>query len=55
MIENQTERKVKRLRTDNGLEFYNEAFDKYCVASDIARYITTPETPQQNVLAERFN
>ena len=44
-------RKVKRLMTDNGLEFFNETFDNYYVASSIARYKTTASTPQQNGLA----
>ena len=55
LVENQTGRKVKRLRTDNGLEFCNEAFDSFCAASGIARHRTTAGTPQQNGLAERFN
>src|SRR3954470_16357279 len=55
LVENQTGRKVKRLRTDNGLEFCNEAFDNFCAASGIARHRTTAGTPQQNGLAERFN
>lgn len=29
-VETQTERKVKCLRTDNGLEFCNQEFDNYC-------------------------
>src|SRR4051812_29728782 len=55
LVENQTGRKVKRLRTDNGLEFCNEAFDSFYATSSIARYRTTAGTPQQNGLAERFN
>lgn len=55
LVENQTVGKVKRLRTDNGLEFCNEAFENYCVASGIARHITTTCTPQQNGLVESFN
>lgn len=41
--------------TENGLEFCNEAFENYCVASGIARHKTTVGTPQQNGLDERFN
>src|SRR3954471_23054695 len=55
LVENQTGRKVKRLRTDNGLEFCNEAFDSFCAASGIERHRTTAGTPQQNGLAKRFN
>ena len=43
------------MRTDNGLEFCNEAFDNFCAASGIGRHKTTAGTPQQNGLAERFN
>ena len=37
LIKNQTVMKVKRLRTDNGLEFCNEAFDNYYVTFGIVR------------------
>lgn len=30
MIENQAERKIKILRTDNGLEFCNQRFNDFC-------------------------
>ena len=46
LVENQTGRKVKRLRTDNDLEFCNEAFNSFCVASSIARHKTIAGTPQ---------
>jgi len=32
MIENQTEKKVKKLRTDNGMEFCLKEFNAYCKA-----------------------
>lgn len=55
LVENQTGGKVKRLRTDNGLEFCNEAFDNYYSTSGIARHKTTTGTPQQSRMVERFN
>ena len=55
MIERQTERKVKLLRTDNGGEFCSGAFDDYCRAEGIVRHHTIPHTPQQNGVAERMN
>ncbi|XP_050895360.1 uncharacterized protein LOC127101977 [Lathyrus oleraceus] len=55
LVKKQTDRKVKRLKTDNGLEFCNEAFDNYCVAYGIARHITTACTPQQNGLDESWS
>ena len=55
MIERQTERKVKLLRTDNGGEFCSNAFNDYCRKEGIVRHLTIPYTPQQNGVAERTN
>ena len=55
MIENQTERKIKRFFTDNGLEFCSDFFSDYCRKMGIARHKSVARTPQQNGLAERFN
>ena len=55
LVEKQTGRKVKRLRTDNGLEFCAGEFQKYCADEGIARHKTVAGTPQQNGLVERFN
>ena len=55
MIERQTERKVKLLRTDNGGEFCSNAFNDYCRKEGIVRHLTIPYTPQQNGVAERMN
>ena len=55
LIENQAGKKIKRLRTDNGLEFCSEEFGEFCKKHGIARHKTTTETPQQNGLAERYN
>ncbi|GJZ77013.1 retrovirus-related pol polyprotein from transposon TNT 1-94 [Tanacetum coccineum] len=46
---------VKKLRTDNGLEFYNREFEQLCIKSGIARHLTVAGTPQQNGVAERMN
>ncbi|KAL4029866.1 hypothetical protein IC575_008094 [Cucumis melo] len=54
-VENQTGRKVKYLRTDNGLEFVNNKFNQFCKSEGITRHFTVTYTPQQNGLAERFN
>lgn len=40
LLKNQTDRKVKRLRTDNSFEFCNEAFDNYCAMSSISIHKT---------------
>ncbi|GJX38090.1 retrovirus-related pol polyprotein from transposon TNT 1-94 [Tanacetum coccineum] len=55
LVENQTRRTVKKLRTDNGLEFCNREFEQLCIESGIARHLTVAGTPQQNGLAERMN
>ncbi|CAM8938448.1 unnamed protein product [Rhodiola kirilowii] len=53
--ENQTGKKVKALRTDNGLEFCNAEFDNFCIDHGILRHKTVRLTPQQNGVAERMN
>ncbi|GJZ47598.1 retrotransposon protein, putative, ty1-copia subclass [Tanacetum coccineum] len=55
LVENQTGRTVKKLRTDNGLEFCNREFEQLCIESGIARHLTVVRTPQQNRVAERMN
>ncbi|GJU22498.1 retrovirus-related pol polyprotein from transposon TNT 1-94 [Tanacetum coccineum] len=55
IVENQTGRTVKKLRTDNGLEFCNREFEQPCIESGIARHLTVVGMPQQNGLAERMN
>ncbi|CAA7059582.1 unnamed protein product [Microthlaspi erraticum] len=55
LVENQSEKKVKTLRTDNGLEFCNNLFDDFCKARGIQRHRTCAYTPQQNGVAERMN
>jgi 5'-3' exoribonuclease 2 len=55
MIERQTDRKVKVLRTDNGGEFCGAAFNDYCRQEGIVRHHTIPYTPQQNGVVERMD
>ncbi|KAH9648352.1 hypothetical protein KPL70_025549 [Citrus sinensis] len=55
LVENQTGKKVKKLRIDNGLEFCNQQFSSYCANEGIARHKTVRLTPQHNGLAERIN
>ncbi|KAK4384556.1 Retrovirus-related Pol polyprotein from transposon TNT 1-94 [Sesamum angolense] len=55
LVENQTGKKLKALRTDNGLEFCNQQFSTLCETCGIKRHRTTPYTPQQNGVAERMN
>nr|GEW09643.1 ulp1 protease family, C-terminal catalytic domain-containing protein [Tanacetum cinerariifolium] len=55
LVENQTERTVKKLRTDNSIEFCNREFEQLYVESEIARRLIVSGTSQQNGLAERMN
>ncbi|KAL0292972.1 UNVERIFIED_CONTAM: Retrovirus-related Pol polyprotein from transposon TNT 1-94 [Sesamum radiatum] len=55
LVENQTGKTLKALRTDNGLEFCNQQFSDLCDKFGIKRHRTTPYTPQQNGVAERMN
>ena len=45
LIERQTRKKVKRIRTDNGLEYFLEQFNKFCVEEGIVRHKTIRGTP----------
>lgn len=55
MVEIQSERKVKNLRTENGLEYFNLRFDKFYKEEGVVRHRTCTYTPQQNGIAERLN
>nr|GEV33737.1 retrotransposon protein, putative, Ty1-copia subclass [Tanacetum cinerariifolium] len=48
LVKNQTRRTVKKLRTDNGLEFCNRKFEQLCIETGIARHQTVVKMPQQN-------
>ncbi|KAJ4711603.1 Retrovirus-related Pol polyprotein from transposon TNT 1-94 [Melia azedarach] len=54
-VESLGRKKIKRLRTDNGLEFCWSEFDEFCNNEGIARHHTVRDTPQQNGVAERMN
>lgn len=55
LVENQSGKRIKCLRTDNGLEFCNQSMDKLCKDSGIRRHKTCPYTPQQNGVSECMN
>ncbi|KAH0655443.1 hypothetical protein KY285_030325 [Solanum tuberosum] len=55
LIEKQTGKHVKRLRTDNGLEFCNDEFNEFCKNEGIIQHHTVRMTPQQNGVVERIN
>jgi len=55
LVERQTDRKLKCLRTDNGGEFVNKEFEDFLRHHGIARQLTIAYTPQQNAVAQRAN
>jgi hypothetical protein len=55
LIENLSERKIKKLRSDNGGEYTSKEFANFCMDVGIKRELTTPYNPQQNGVAERKN
>jgi len=54
LVERQSGKKLKCIRTDNGGE-YCGSFDVYCKKYGIKHEKTPPKTPQLNGLAERMN
>lgn len=55
MVEKQTGRSIKILRTDGGGEFCSTEMSNYCKEHGIVHEITAPYTPQHNGIAERRN
>lgn len=55
LIEKQTGKQIKRLRTDNGMEFCEGEFDEFCKNEKIVWHCTIRMTPQQNGIVERMS
>jgi len=55
LVENETDMKIKNLRSDNGGEFTSNEFMDYCEKHGIKRQFSTAQTPQQNGVVERKN
>ncbi|GFV30547.1 retrovirus-related Pol polyprotein from transposon TNT 1-94 [Trichonephila clavipes] len=53
--ENLTDKRIKKIRTDNGLEFVNEQLDTYLDNSGIFHEKTIPYNSESNGKAERAN
>ena len=45
LVENKTKKKIKVLRTDNGLEYLSDQFNKFCSNEGIIRHRTVASTP----------
>nr|CAD1817878.1 unnamed protein product [Ananas comosus var. bracteatus] len=54
-VENLIGRRIKVLRSDNGLEYKSKEFKLFCKENGISRHYTNPYDPQQNGVAERMN
>lgn len=55
LVENQLNKKIKMIRSDNGLEFCNKEFDNYLKQKGIIHQRSNNYTPEQNGLCERAN
>ena len=55
LVERETDRKLKCLRSDNGGEYTSHEFENYCARHGIRHVKTVPGTPQHNGVAERMN
>jgi transposase InsO family protein len=53
--ENQLERKIKRLRSNRGGEYFLSDFSDFCVEHGIIHERTSSYSPQSNGVAERKN
>jgi transposase InsO family protein len=53
--ENQLDRKIKRLGSDHGGEYFSNEFDLFCAEHGIIHERTPPYSPQSNGVAKRKN
>lgn len=53
--ENELGKRVVRLRSDGGGEYFSNDFAAFCAEKGIVQEKTNPDTPQQNGVAERRN
>ena len=55
LVENQTENKIKKFRSDNGTEYINEKMKKVMLKNGYVHQTTVLYNPEQNGTAERMN
>lgn len=55
LIENQLDKKIKVLRSDNGGEYTSNQFKNYLKSEGVRHETTIPKTPEQNGVSERMN
>lgn len=55
MVEKQTGKYIKIIKSDQGGEYKSRVFNQYCKIHGIVKQFTVPHTPQRNGVAERKN
>ena len=55
LVENETGKKIKSLRSDNVGEYVSNAFRDLCSKEGIRRELISPHNPQKNYVVERNN
>ena len=55
MVEKESGKKIKALRSDNGGEYAFHEFNDFYAVEGIKRELTTPHNPRQNGVDERKN
>ena len=55
LVENQIQKKIKVLRTNNSGEFCSKEFEEFYKKCGIAQHKTTPYTPEKLVVTKRMN
>ncbi len=55
LMEKQTSKQIKTLRSDNGGEYISNAFNDFLRANGIRHETTVPYTPEHNAVSERLN
>eukprot|EP00253_Pinus_taeda_P035081 PITA_35081 len=54
LVEKETRKKVKPLKSDNGGDYVSNDFKEFCAKEGIQRELTTPHNPQHNRVVERI-
>ena len=55
LVEKDSRKQVKALRSDNGGEYISNKFKEFCSREGIRRELIAPHNPQQNGVTERKN
>eukprot|EP00253_Pinus_taeda_P024195 PITA_24195 len=55
LVEKESRKKIKALRSDNGGEYVSQEFKDFCAVEGNKWELTTPHNPQQNGVVERKN